>query len=444
MVARANKYAYNVFWRNRMEDRGLQKKEFVREKIKDKPLNKKRIVLRLLSAAACGLMFGAAACLAFALLLPRLGLTDAAVDTEPVNTETETETESEELVENTETQTEDTGTEQTVVEVPADLTIEDYQNLQNELYAIGMQANTSIVTITSVVSDTDMFNNPYETEGWGSGVIISDTGSELMILTERKVITDASEIRVTFIDDSVHDASLLKADGNTGLAILTVSRNELSKETLAAVNPAEFGRSGTVKNGTLVIALGSMLGTNYSILTGNITSTDNEITTEDHNYSLFTTDIVADKSDGGVLLDTSGQIIGIVLQDYSASGSENILTAVAISDLEPVIEMLCEGKDIPYLGVHVSTVTDKIAETYDIPKGVYIREVSMDSPAMNGGLQSGDVIVSINGEAVTTENGLSGKILGLTPGETASVVVKRKGANEYSEITCNVQVGILQ
>lgn len=423
-----------------MEDRHLQKNEFVREKIKDKPLNKKRLLIRLLSAAVCGLVFGAAACAAFAFLLPRLNRIAAVSDTE---TE-ETEAAGPGVIEDTEIPTEEIDTEQAVIEVPASLTIEDYQNLQNELYAIGTQANTSIVTITSVVSDTDMFNNPYEMEGWGSGVIISDTGSELLILTERKVINDASEIRVTFIDDSMYVATLLKEDGNTGLAVLSVSRGELSAATLAAINPAEFGRSGSVKNGTLVIALGSMLGTNYSILTGNITSTDNEITTEDHNYSVFTTDIVADKSGGGVLLDTNGQIIGIVMQDYSASSSENILTAVAISDLEPVIEMLCAGKDIPYLGLHVSTVTDKIEAAYDIPKGVYIREVSMDSPAMEAGLQSGDVIVRINGEAVTTENGLSSKILGLTPGDTVPVVVKRKGANGYSEITCNVQVGSLQ
>jgi serine protease Do len=301
-----------------------------------------------------------------------------------------------------------------------------------------------MVTITSVTSDTDIFHNSYEAEGQGAGVIISDTGSELLILTERKLISDASEIRVTFADDAVYSASLVKADGNTGIAILSVGKSTLSASTRSTVTCAEIGRSSGVGNGTLVIALGNLLGTNDSILTGNITSTDNEITTEDRNYSIFTTDIVADKNGSGVLVNTDGQIIGIVMQDYSASSSENILTAVAVSDLEPVIEMLCAGEDIPYLGLHVSTVTDKIAADYDIPKGVYIREVSMDSPAMNAGLQSGDVIVKVNGESVSTANGFSSKVLGLTPGDTVSVVVKRKGASAYSEITVSVEVGILQ
>jgi serine protease Do len=439
MVASANKYAYNKKRRVNMEDTQLPKNEFVREKIKDKPYNKKRIAIRLLMAIACGIAFGAAASIVFALLLPRLQSPQEVAQEESQATEEESEQPA------TETQTEEeTESEAEPVEVVVDLTIEDYQKIQNQLYAIGTEINKSMVTITSVTSDTDIFHNSYEAEGQGAGVIISDTGSELLILTERKLISDASEIRVTFADDAVYSASLVKADGNTGIAILSVGKSTLSASTRSIITCAEIGRSAGVGNGTLVIALGNLLGTNDSILTGNITSTDNEITTEDRNYSIFTTDIVADKNGSGVLVNTEGQIIGIVMQDYSASSSENILTAVAVSDLEPVIEMLCAGEDIPYLGLHVSTVTDKIAADYDIPKGVYIREVSMDSPAMNAGLQSGDVIVKVNGESVSTANGFSSKVLGLTPGDTVSVVVKRKGASAYSEITVSVEVGILQ
>jgi serine protease Do len=439
MVASVNKYAYNKKRRVNMEGTQLPKNEFVREKIKDKPYNKKRIAIRLLMAIACGIAFGAAASIVFALLLPRLQSPQEAAQEESQTTEEESEQPA------TETQTEEeTESEAEPMEVVVDLTIEDYQKIQNLLYAIGTEVNKSMVTITSVTSDTDIFHNSYEAEGQGAGVIISDTGSELLILTERKLISDASEIRVTFADDAVYSASLVKADGNTGIAILSVGKSTLSASTRSTITCAEIGRSAGVGNGTLVIALGNLLGTNDSILTGNITSTDNEITTEDRNYSIFTTDIVADKNGSGVLVNTEGQIIGIVMQDYSASSSENILTAVAVSDLEPVIEMLCAGEDIPYLGLHVSTVTDKIAADYDIPKGVYIREVSMDSPAMNAGLQSGDVIVKVNGENVSTANGFSSKVLGLTPGDTVSVVVKRKGASAYSEITVSVEVGILQ
>ena len=294
-----------------------------------------------------------------------------------------------------------------------------------------------------VVSDMDWFNNSYEREGQGSGTIIGESGSKLLILTERKVIKGASKIKVTFIDDTVAQAEVMKYDGNTGLVVLAVSKLDLETSTLASISVMEMGSANTVHKGSVVIALGSPLGTNYSILTGNITATNNEISTADSNYSVYTTDIVANRNGSGILINTDGQLVGLVMQDYSAS-SASTLTAVDISELKPVMELLFADKDIPYLGVQASTVTDKIASTYRIPKGIYIKEVDMDSPAMNAGLQSGDVIVKLAGKDVTTVASYSEIVLGLEPGENYKIVIKREGSNGYKIITCEIKAGILK
>ena len=299
------------------------------------------------------------------------------------------------------------------------------------------------MTITSVVSDTDWFNTSYEREGQGSGSIVGDTGGKLLILTERKVIKDASKINVTFIDDSVAPAELMKYDGNTGLAVLAVAKDKMEKSTLSLIKIMSMGNSSTVHKGSIVIALGSPLGTNYSILTGNITSTDNEISTQDSNYSVYTTDIVANKNASGILINTDGEMIGVVMQNYSAA-STGALTAVDVTELNRIMELLYASKDVPYLGAHISTVTDKIANTYGIPKGVYIKEVEMDSPAMNAGLQSGDVIQKIDDKDITTDDSYTDAVLGLTPGETYSVVFMREGSNGYKELTCEIEAGILK
>ena len=89
-------------------------------------------------------------------------------------------------------------------------------------------------------------------------------------------------------------------------------------------------------------------------------------------------------------------------------------------------------------------MTDKIANTYGIPKGVYIKEVEMDSPAMNAGLQSGDVIQKIDDKDITTDGSYTDAVLGLTPGETYSVVFMREGSNGYKELTCEIEAGILK
>ncbi len=322
--------------------------------------------------------------------------------------------------------------------------ISDYQDIQNQLYAIGNEANKSIVTVTSTTSETDWMNNSYERVGQGAGVIISENNQFLYILTERKNITDTEQINVTFINDVSAKASMLKYDAATGITILTVERQELDKETFKAIKVATIGNSYAVSKGKIVIALGNPLGTNYSILTGNITSTNNDISTTDKNYSVFTTDIVANENASGILINTAGEIVGVVIQSFGGSQDSSTLTAVAISEVDGLIKSLSEGKDNPYLGVYVSTVTDKISDTYHIPKGVFVREVVTDSPAMLSGLQSGDVIVKVNGENVATDSAYSAKISKLEPGMVCELVVKRQNGKEYYEITCQVKVGILE
>lgn len=424
--------------RSQMEDKQLQKNEFVREKIKDKPKNYKRLWIKLLTAAGCGIVFALTAVLVMLFMLPTLRgkmqenmpqtqLRDSQTDD---TQDTPAETQSEEDTQETQTQNKE-------------FTIDDYQKIQTQLYAIGNLANKSIVTITSVVSDTDWFNNSYEREGQGSGTIIGDEDGKLLILTERRIIKDASKISVTFIDDTVAPAELIKYDGNTGLAVLEVEKTKMESSTLSVIGVMSMGNSNSVHKGSIVIALGSPLGTNYSILTGSITSTSNEISTEDCNYSVYTTDIVANKNGSGILINTDGEMIGVVMQNYSAA-STGALTAVDANELKEIIALLSDSKDVPYLGVHISTVTEKIANTYGIPKGVYIKEVEMDSPAMNAGLQSGDVILKIDDQDITTADSYTEAVLGLTLKETYSVVFMREGSNGYKELTCDIEAGILK
>ena len=258
-----------------MEDKQLPKNEFVREKIKDKPKNYKRIWIRFLTAAGCGIVFALTAVLVMLLMLPSLReeLKENTPDTQVQNSQ---EPETEDTQEATQTPDDTQEQKETIRE----FTIDDYQKIQTQLYAIGNVANKSIVTITSVVSDTNWFNTSYEREGQGSGTIVGDTGGKLLILTERKVIKDASKINVTFIDDSVAPAELMKYDGNTGLAVLAVALGVLcalatSPESIAAPLPmldlaCRLGAAGIVY---AVLLFFGMFGTSVSSLVAVLTYT---------------------------------------------------------------------------------------------------------------------------------------------------------------------------
>ena len=403
-----------------MSDKQQPKNAFVREQIKDKPKNYKRMWVRLGESAACGGVFALAVCLVLLFMIPVLRQEEGSVP--------------------------DTGaqdSQQASVEETEPMTLDDYQQIQTELYAIGNTANKSIVTITGVVSDTDWFNNSYEREGQGCGTIIGESGGKLWILTEKKTIKDAAKIKVTFVNDAVAEAKLVGYDGNTGLAALTVDLEDLEDSTRNAITVMKTAGLNTIHKGSIVIALGSPLGTNYSILTGTITATNNEISTPDNNYSVYTTDIVASENGSGVLINMDGELVGVVMQSYSAA-SANTLTAVEISELMPVIDLLFADKEVPYFGVHISTVTQHIAQKYDIPKGVYIKKVEMDSPAMDAGLQSGDVIRSVAGQEVVSAEQFREVLLQLTPKETYSVTVMREGTKGYKKITCKLKAGVLQ
>lgn len=440
-----------------MQDKEREQFSFINEKIKEKPLNKKRLLFRMAFCVGMAVVFGLVAALVFTYFQPRFEKlmypeqkpTVTIPRDENLDTETTEKADTTEEAADTETETEASQvpeTEQQPIEQPEEweLELEDFQALQNKLYAVGKEVNKSIVTVTGVRSDTDWFKNPYERKGQASGIIVAENGKELLILTERKVIADVEEIYVTFMDDFQVEAVMKKYDGNTGIAILSVPIETVDKETLDAIQVAVLGNSFTTTQGTVVIAVGSPLGTNYSILTGNITSTTNSISTIDSNYSVFTTDIVGSSNGSGALVNVKGEIIGLVMQDYSNSGDENTLTALAISEIKAVIEMLSNGEDIPYIGLELTTVTNDIAREYDMPKGAYIKEVKMDSPAMAAGLQSGDVLTKIDGENVFNVDGYESKLLSLTPGDTVEITIERQGTEGYTEITCRVEVNVLK
>ena len=414
-----------------MQENKQDKYEFISEKIKDKPVNKKKLAYHVCVVVLLAVLFGIVASVTFVLCQPKIdGMLHPQEDPTITIPKDEPEQETETEDPDTETETNEPDSEPQIVY--EQLTLDDFQTLQNEMYAIGKQANKFIVAVTGVKSNTDWFNNAYESKGQGSGIIIANSGQELLILTERKVIAGASSVYVTFVNDTSVEASIKKYDGNTGITVLSVPVDEIDNDTMNLISVAVLGNSLAITQGTLALAVGSPLGTNYSI------------STIDANYDIFTTDIVGSKNGSGALINLNGEVIGIVTQGYSSEGDQNTLTAISISKLKPLIEMLSNNKDIPYIGLEITTVTNTIAKENDIPKGVYIKDVKMDSPAMAAGLQSGDVITEIDGEAVISVDGYQTKLLSLTPGDVANVTIQRQGNDGYTEIKCPVTVSVLQ
>ena len=420
--------------------------EFIREKTKDKPISKRKVLEKLGICALCGLVFALVAVAIFFAFLPKikkeLGEVAGVESTEEQESQTQQESEKESEKETEKDTQEDTGIPEQIPEFSLD--IQDYEKLQETLYEIGNKANRFMVTVTGTVSDTDWLNNAYETVDQGTGVVISQSDVYYYILTEKSLVEETKSIRVTFIDGTTADASYLKHDATTGLTVLTVEKSALSAKTMVQVQVATLGDSDKVTDGKLVLALGNLLGTNYSILTGNVTSLNNELNKVDRNYSVFTTNIIANDNARGVLINTDGEIVGVTIANFEAPKGSHTITVVAISEIRSLIENLCQGKGTPYMGIYVSTVTEAISEQYEIPMGIFVRDVAADSPAMDAGLQSGDIIIKVNGEDVATDAQYSDKIGTLSPGDTCEIMLLRQNGNDYYEITLRVEVGMME
>ena len=428
---------------------------FIKEKIKYKPVNKKQLLQKGMATIGYAILFGFVSCLVFCTLRPEIetwftpkedqwvGIPKDTLSDEENAADTCADSEQEAADTNQKPKKEDK--KQTVyITEKKDMTLDDYQVLQNELYQIGNKVNKAVVTVTGVNEGVDIFDSPYEATGQASGLIIAHNKKELLILTEYQVIKDVKSIRVTFINNDTLNAVLKKYDGNTGIAVLSVPVEKIAKETRNQIETAVLGNSLNLRQGKLVVALGSPLGTNFSILTGNITSVTNTITTEDRNYTVFTTNIVANAKGNGVLVNTDGEVIGLFLKSSNIQKEQNTLTAVSISELKDIIELLSNGVSIPYIGIKGSTVTDAISKEYDIPKGVYVKEAVVDSPAMTAGLQTGDVIVAVNKQEVLSMDDYQQILLRLQKGDEVKITANRQNAQGYKKFTCTVEVGVLK
>lgn len=425
-----------------MQDK--DKFSFINEKRKEKPVNKKRLLIQAAFIIVMAVVFGLVASLVFAYFQPKFQQMlypeeDTVITLPKDEIHVTEETEETEALE-----TEEGDTQEPVVPEPRELEIEDYQKLQNKIYDVGREANRFVVTVTGVRRDTDWFNNDYESKGHSAGIIFENDGKELLILTERRAIADVQEIYVTFVNGFSAEASLKNYDGNTGITVLSVSLEDIDESTMNSIKEATLGNSTATAQGEIAIAVGSMAGAGSFILTGNITSNTNVISAADNNFAVLTTDIAGSRNGSGAIVNVNGEVIGLMLQGYGSTADQSTLTALAISDIKAIIEKLANNQDIPYIGLELTTVTNDIAREYGIPKGAYIKDVKMDSPAMAAGLQTGDVVTSVGGDTVLSVEAYERILLSLAQGKSVEIVVQRQGVDDYTEITCTVEVGVLR
>lgn len=414
-----------------MEDQ--QKFEFMTEKVKERPLNKRKLVRRMLITVSMAVIFGLIACLTFSFLEPVISNW---LHPEEEIEKIEIPIVSEEIL------PEDMMVHEEVTIEPSQEVIDtlkneirldtkNYLQLYESIQNVVQSVRNTQVTVTAVTKEVDLFNASYENKGDCVGYIFAQNSTEIMIMVEKDSVLENERLEAAFADDSRAAAVIRGVDTNTGLAVLVVKKADMSEETLNAIGFLNIG-SSTLSSlvASPVIAMGNPLG-NSSVVYGMITSMNTTVSLSDGHYKLLTTDIYGSTKAWGILIDLEGRVIGVINQNHNDKNAPNLISAFGISDIRVALQRMSNGVENGYLGIKGTDIPAEVADAKKIPTGVYVTGIDLDSPAMQAGIQSGDIITGMGKSKISSFADYVKVLNTWIPGETQTIRLVRQSQGEY-------------
>ena len=311
----------------------------------------------------------------------------------------------------------------------------------------------SIVSITnmSVQEVQNFFGgiSQQESESAGSGIIISQNDSELLVVTNNHVVEGSDTLTVTFNDGNSVEAQIKGTDSARDLAVVAVPLDKISDDTMNAIKVATLGDSDSLKVGEPAIAIGNALGYGQSVTTGIVSATGRTIDGFDGEY-IQTDAAINPGNSGGALLNANGEVIGINSAKINSSAVEGMGFAIPISDASDVIHNLMNketrskvsDEERGYLGIKGYDVSEEGAQMYNMPTGVYVKEVMSGGGAEKAGLTKGSIITGFEGSSISGMSSLQEQLQYYKAGEEVTLTVQIPDKNgEYTEKDIKVTLG---
>lgn len=335
---------------------------------------------------------------------------------------------------------------------------------QGTVAEVAQNAMPSLVTI-STMSVEEMRNffggtQQYEVEGAGTGVIVGENDTELLIATNYHVVEGANSLSVGFIDEESVEAEVKGTDVDNDLAVVSVKLSDIPDDTMNQIKIATVGDSDELQLGDQVVAIGNALGYGQSVTSGYVSALDRDLTltyedgTTINSTGLIQTDAAINSGNsGGALLNMQGELIGIneAKSSNTSSGAsvDNIGFAIPIdkaqSSLQEMMNLETREKvdadQASYLGIQGSDVSAEVSELYGVPSGVVVVDVVEDGPAAEAGMQKGDVITELDGRSISSMEQLQQVLQYYAAGEKVDVIVQRSDNGGYQEQTMSVTLG---
>lgn len=277
----------------------------------------------------------------------------------------------------------------------------------------------------------------------GSGIIVGQNDSELMIVTNNHVVEGSTTLTVTFNDETSVEANIKGTDSTKDLAVVAVPIKQISDETKDSIKVAVLGNSAKLKVGEEVIAIGNALGYGQSVTNGIVSAKDREIEMEGFDCKLIQTNAAINPGNsGGALLNSRGEVIGINTVKVNDSAVEGMGYAIPISDVSDIITNLMNKEtrtQVPegqrgYIGIEGTDVDSQSAEQFGMPEGVYVSRVIENGGADKAGITKGCIITGMNGSGINNMESLQEQLSYYRIGEKITLTVQYpSGQGEYQE-----------
>ena len=290
----------------------------------------------------------------------------------------------------------------------------------------------------------------YESESAGSGIIVGQNDTELLVVTNAHVVKNANTLTVCFIDGEAYEAQVKGTDEESDLAVIAVSLDDISGNTLKQISVAKIGSSDDLQIGEQVVAIGNAMGYGQSVTTGIVSALNRTMDGSDEGAYYIQTDAAINPGNsGGALLNMKGEVVGINSAKLANTLIEGMGYAIPISAANSIMEdlmnmitrTLVDEAESGYLGIAGFSVTNEVASAYGIPKGIYVSETTEGEAAEKAGLQKGDVILKFDGMSMDSINKLKDRLMYYKAGETVDVIIARADEGEYKEKTISVTLG---
>lgn len=324
-----------------------------------------------------------------------------------------------------------------------------------DVSSIAEKAMPSLVAIndTMTVEQNNFFGMPqtYQAQSSGSGIIVGQNDTELLIATNNHVVSGATDMKVTFTDSTQVAAAVKGTDSATDLAIIAVKLSDIPSDTMRKIKVATLGNSDNVKVGQQVIAIGNALGYGQSLTVGYISALDREITDENgiqHTY-IQTDAAINPGNSGGALLDLNGNVIGINAAKNASTEVEGMGFAIPISKAQEILNNLMTKKTREavdesaqgYLGIQGTNIDANASKEYGMPVGIYVYKIVEGGAAANSDLKEKDIITKFDGQSVTNMEELKQMLTYYEGGSTVSLTVQSLVNGSYVEHEVQITLG---